>query len=168
MLSTFPESDISTILTLIQILHLMEQHQHLHPTLQRRIIPINLEERVLQFIETMAQQQRQHRNKRKYIEYRREEALNNVERDYFHVKRPIFADREFQRVFWVTKTIFQRILETCANANDYFTQTSDAIGCNGIDPREEISNSETTNGAMDITTFEQHCNVKYITTQHDG
>jgi hypothetical protein len=91
MSSTFPESNISTVLMLIQILQLMEQHQHLHPTLKCRIIPINLEERVLQFIKT-----------RKYIEYCREEALNNVEQDYFHVQRPIFADREFQHVFWVS------------------------------------------------------------------
>jgi hypothetical protein len=75
---------------------------------------------------------------RRMVTYGRAQAAEAIYRDYLHPETPRFDDKTFQRIFRVTKTIFQRILELCANNDEFFTERMDAIGSVPIDPAVKV------------------------------
>lgn len=51
---------------------------------------------------------------------------------------PRFDDRQFERMFRITRSIFQQLLQVCAHADHFFTTQEDAIGRQGIDPSVKL------------------------------
>ena len=62
--------------------------------------------------------------------HRRAEA--SVYTDFLGSPHPTFNDRQFERIFRITRTIAERLLCICGNSDDFFTQKVDACGAPGI------------------------------------
>ncbi|KAH7852462.1 hypothetical protein Vadar_025038 [Vaccinium darrowii] len=64
---------------------------------------------------------------------RRDRAATN-ERIYLHYfsEDPLFNEKIFRQHFWMAKPLFERILTQLQQHDDYFVQTSDAVGVAGL------------------------------------
>ena len=58
--------------------------------------------------------------------------------DYWGSPTPTFADKQFQRIFRVTKSIAERLLLVCGNADPFFRDREDLQGNKCIDPKAKI------------------------------
>jgi hypothetical protein len=67
------------------------------------------------------------RKKRRRSNFHHDRARLCVEQDYFS-PTPTFNDRQFERIFRVTKTITEQLLQVCARADPFFTEQYDATG----------------------------------------
>jgi hypothetical protein len=68
--------------------------------------------------------------------HRRAEA--SVYTDFLGSPHPTFNDRQFERIFRITRTIAERLLCICGNSDDFFTQKVDACGAPGICPKVKL------------------------------
>jgi hypothetical protein len=75
--------------------------------------------------------------KRAYIPKNFARAALAVEEDYYGPS-PLFNDRQFERVFRVTRAIADSLLTGVAAANPFFRQTEDAIGKPSICPKVKL------------------------------
>lgn len=71
--------------------------------------------------------------KRRMKQWDRARALASVMADYWGPE-PLFADRDFERVFRVTKGIMERLLLLCGNQSPFFRHSEDALGKPSISP----------------------------------
>jgi hypothetical protein len=60
-----------------------------------------------------------------------------IQEDYFS-PTPIFDDKQFERVFRITKTITEQIMLVCARSDSFFTEIVDVGGRYGITPMAKI------------------------------
>jgi hypothetical protein len=77
------------------------------------------------------------RKKRRRSNYQHGRARLCVEQDYFS-PTPIFNDRQFERIFRVTKTITQQLLQVCARTDPFFTEQQDVCGRFKISPLVKV------------------------------
>ena len=99
----------------------------------------SLGEKVLK-IHREHKQQTNHRAthmKRNCIEYDRERARRTVDDDYLGIY-PTFNDRQFERVFRVTRQIAELIFQTCTNNDGFFTDSKDATKRRSICPKVKV------------------------------
>jgi len=75
--------------------------------------------------------------KRMFINWNRARARSCVQEDYWG-PTPRFNDRQFERVFRVTRRMADQILNTCAMADAFFTERIDACGKTAICPKVKI------------------------------
>ena len=78
------------------------------------------------------------RKKRAVIQWDHARARDCVHKDYWGGPRPLFNDRMFERVFRVTRTIAQFVLEVCAASDPFFTERTDALGKPGTCPKVKV------------------------------
>ena len=64
---------------------------------------------------------------RKYIRWDRERALSSINDDYLG-PNPRFDDRQFERIFRITRSLADFILRRLASADEFWTTSSDCIG----------------------------------------
>jgi Plant transposon protein len=60
-----------------------------------------------------------------------------VEQDYFCLQ-PVFDDKQFERIFRITKSMAQQILNVCARTDPFFTDTQDATNRWNIGPMVKV------------------------------
>ena len=72
--------------------------------------------------------------KRAFINWNRERAKMCVEEDYLGPS-PRFRDRDFERVFRISRAKADRIMNILGNADPFFTSRKDAIGQESICPK---------------------------------
>ena len=60
-----------------------------------------------------------------------------IQEDYFS-PTPIFDDKQFERVFRITKTMTEQIMLVCARSDSFFTEIEDVSGRYGIAPMAKI------------------------------
>jgi len=84
------------------------------------------------------QQQQQPKQKRKYYDYKREIARQNIHDDFFHPEHPTFSDKHFERFFRVTRTIAERIVGICMRGDDFFKDSEDALHRQSICPYVKV------------------------------
>jgi len=75
------------------------------------------------------------RSKRQYVRYDRERALRCIMDDWLG-PHPTFADRQFERVFRISRTRAEWILQRLARADPFWTQTFDC--CNRMSNAPEV------------------------------
>lgn len=71
------------------------------------------------------------RRKKKYIRYDRERANECVQKDYLN-PYPTFDDRQFERIFRITRGMYERIRTTCCESDAFFTAGVDCTGRHAI------------------------------------
>jgi len=81
------------------------------------------------------QEQRQLR--RQVSIYQHDRTRQAIQQDFFS-PLPVFNDRQFERLYRVTKTIFQKLLEVCAFADPFFTDQHDAARRFNICPKAKV------------------------------
>ena len=62
----------------------------------------------------------QQRKRRRTSRYKHGRAQQAIYEDYF-APIPVFNDRQFERIFRVTKSIVQQVFDTCARTDPFFT-----------------------------------------------
>jgi len=75
--------------------------------------------------------------RRKRIKLAWESAHESIQRDYMGANA-VFAGREFERMFRITKSMVEELIVVCGNADVYFTQQRDATGRLTINPVTKI------------------------------
>jgi len=75
--------------------------------------------------------------KRRRIAWNHERARQCVESDYWG-PQPLFNDRQFERVFRITRCHAERIFLIAGNTDLFFTQRNDALGKPGICPKVKL------------------------------
>ena len=76
-------------------------------------------------------------NKRTRIDWDHNRAKLCVQHDYWG-PQPHFPDRQFERVFRITRAIADRVLSAVARADTFFTKKPDALGNPGICPKVKL------------------------------
>jgi hypothetical protein len=76
-------------------------------------------------------------NKRTRIDWDHNRAKLCVQHDYWG-PQPRFPDRQFERVFRITRAIANRVLLVVARADTFFTKKPDALGNPGICPKVKL------------------------------
>ena len=69
--------------------------------------------------------------------FQHERARQCIESDYFS-PTPIFNDRQFERIFRLTKSIIEHLIQVCGNADPFFTDIQDVSGRYGIAPVAKV------------------------------
>lgn len=69
--------------------------------------------------------------KKKYIRYDRERAQQCVMQDYLG-PTPIFDDRQFEQIFCITRSMYERIRCFCCSTDSFFTAGFDCTGRHAI------------------------------------
>ena len=64
----------------------------------------------------------ENKRKRKYTRFNRERALHAINEDYFG-PTPIFDDKQFQRIFLITRYHAEGIVQKLARSDSFWTQT---------------------------------------------
>ncbi|KAI2488741.1 hypothetical protein MHU86_25795 [Fragilaria crotonensis] len=59
--------------------------------------------------------------------FKHERAEQAIHEDYF-APTPVFNDRQFERIFRVSKSIVQELFDTCARSDPFFTIQRDVSG----------------------------------------
>ena len=77
------------------------------------------------------------RKRRRSSHFRHARAEQAVHEDYF-APTPVFNDKQFERIFRVTKTIVQQAFDTCARTDPFFTVQSDVTGRYNIGPLVKV------------------------------
>jgi hypothetical protein len=77
------------------------------------------------------------RKRRQYKNYNHERARCAVEEDWLG-PLPLFDDRQFERVFRITRTIAEHVLTECALVDPFFRATIDCIGKPSICPKVKL------------------------------
>ena len=77
------------------------------------------------------------RAKRTVISWNWERARNCIHEDYWG-PRPTFNDRMFERVFRVTRSIADCLMNICGQAHPWFRSTTLVTGEQGIDPKAKL------------------------------
>jgi hypothetical protein len=132
---------LRTIFVAVKMIQTIQTARQQRGNNNNHMTAADLERITLQTIERREverNRRRQHYAKRKMLTYQRQQARDAVYTDYLHPENPTFDDKYFQRVFCVTKTIFQSLLEFCATNNPYFAPRPDALGHMSIDPAVKI------------------------------
>lgn len=78
------------------------------------------------------------RPKRLMVTYDRERTRKAIHDDYWGSPNPIFNDKQFERVFRVSRAIATRLLEVAGNADPFFRESTDALGRTPIAPTAKI------------------------------
>ena len=73
------------------------------------------------------------RKRQRVSHFKHERAEQAVYKDYF-APIPVFDDRQFERIFRVTKSIVQQVFDTCARSDPFFTVQTDVTGKFNIGP----------------------------------
>ena len=60
-----------------------------------------------------------------------------IENDYFS-PRPLFNDRQFERIFRLTKSIVELLIQLCGKADPFFTNIQDVTGRYNISPVAKV------------------------------
>ena len=60
-----------------------------------------------------------------------------TENDYF-LPRPLFDDRQFERIFCLTKSIVKLLIQICGKAGPFFTNIQDVTGRYNISPMAKV------------------------------
>jgi hypothetical protein len=69
--------------------------------------------------------------------FQRERARQCIESDYFS-PIPVFNDRQFERIFRLTKTIVQHLIQICVKTDPFFTDIQDISGRYCIAPVTKV------------------------------
>ncbi|KAI2495198.1 Ribosomal protein-like protein [Fragilaria crotonensis] len=69
--------------------------------------------------------------------FQHERARLSIELDYFS-PTPVFNDRQFERIFRVTKTIMEYLIQICAKTDPFFTDIQDVSGRYSIAPVAKV------------------------------
>ena len=69
--------------------------------------------------------------------FKHERAERAIHEDYF-APTPVFNDRQFERIFRVSKSIVQELFDTCARSNPFFTIQRDVSGRFNIGPLVKV------------------------------
>ena len=77
------------------------------------------------------------RRKRMYIRWNHERARRCVEEDYWG-PQAMFRDRQFERVFRITRKVADRLLQVAAHADVFFTERFDAALKRSICPKVKL------------------------------
>ena len=95
-----------------------------------------LEQRALEAL-LESRRHQEPRAKRTYINWNRDRARQCVDEDYLG-DVPRFPDRQFERVFRVTRSIADRLLQCAAHCDAFFTERFDAANKRGICPKVKL------------------------------
>jgi hypothetical protein len=79
----------------------------------------------------------QRRKKPRLSSYSYERARLAIEADYFS-PTPLFNDRQFERIFCVTRSIVEVLIQTCGSADPFFTNVQDVTGRYNISPVAKV------------------------------
>ena len=79
----------------------------------------------------------QQRKRRRTSRYKHGCVQQAIYEDYF-APIPVFNDRQFERIFRVTKSIVQQVFDTCARTDPLFTVVSDVTGRYNIGPLVKV------------------------------
>ncbi|KAI2503188.1 Ribosomal protein-like protein [Fragilaria crotonensis] len=77
------------------------------------------------------------RKRRRRSHFRHERAEQAVYEDYF-APTPIFNDRQFERIYRVSKSIVQQLFDICARTDPFFTAQRDVSGRFNIGPLVKV------------------------------
>ena len=77
------------------------------------------------------------RKRRRSSRFLHERARLSIETDYFS-PTPVFHDRQFERIFRVTKAIVEHLIQVCAKNDPFFTDIHDVSGRFGIAPVAKV------------------------------
>jgi hypothetical protein len=69
--------------------------------------------------------------------FKHERAERAIHEDYF-APTPVFNDRQFERIFRVSKSIVQELFDTCARSDPFFTIQRDVSGRFNIGPLVKV------------------------------
>ena len=84
------------------------------------------------------EEQEQPRNKKARVSsYSYERARLAIESNYFS-PTPLFDDRQFERMFRVTKSIVELLIQICGKADPFFTNVQDVTGRYNISPVAKV------------------------------
>ena len=76
--------------------------------------------------------------KRRMIIYDRDRARQSVHNDYMGSPTPRFADKQFERIFRVTRQIADRLLRVAAISDKFFRDSIDCTGRQSICPKVKL------------------------------
>ena len=77
------------------------------------------------------------RKRRRSSRFRHERSERAIHEDDF-APTPVFNDRQFERIFRVSKSIVQQMFDTCARTNPFFTTQTDVTGRYNIGPLVKV------------------------------
>ena len=77
------------------------------------------------------------RKRRRTSRYNHGRAQQAIYEDYF-APIPVFNDKQFERMYRVTKSIVQQVFDTCARTDPFFTVVSDVTGRYNIGPMVKV------------------------------
>ena len=130
----------SSLLPILYECYLQQEEKKRNNSIEESIVSVaEMTLRVRRQLDTPGNQDEEggRRKRRRSSRFKHERAERAIHEDYFS-PTPVFNDRQFERIFRVSKSIVQQLFDTCVRSDPFFTIQRDVSGRFNIGPLVKI------------------------------